>query len=277
MKEEKAAPDLALVLSGGGARAAYQVGVLCAIAERRPALSIPIYAGVSAGAINTITLAAHPGTFAASVRAVRRAWSRLTVEDVYEVRMTGLLRAGMRWVGQRMFHRGRRPTVVRGVFDMEPLRHFLEQRVDVDRIDENVRTGKLHAVTLSATCYDTGETVTFVHGAPDVPVWERSQRRAVRTKLTIDHVLATQSLEGAVNTCAPSVPTNAEFTKALGRALSRPTLFWVPALGLRILFGEVSDALLAGQRMDSSRLQASGFEFQHPDLQDALRNMLGRS
>ena len=93
----------------------------------------------------------------------------------------------------------------------------------------------------------------------------------------IDHVLATQSLEGAVNMCAPRVPTNAEFTKALGRALSRPTLFWVPALALRILFGEVSDALLAGQRMDSSRLQASGFEFQHPDLQDALRNMFGRS
>ncbi len=221
MKEEKAAPDLALVLSGGGARAAYQVGVLFAIAERRPELAIPIHAGVSAGAINTLTLAAHPGTFGASVRALRREWSRLTVDDVYEVRMTGLMRAGMRWMGQRVFHRGRRPTVVRGVFDMEPLRNFLNQRVNVDRIDENVARGKLHAVTLSATCYDTSETVTFVHGAPDVPVWERSQRRAVRTKLTIDHVLASAAIpfmfpavrlgnmfygDGSVRQAAPLAP-----------------------------------------------------------------------
>jgi uncharacterized protein (TIGR01777 family) len=94
---------------------------------------------------------------------------------------------------------------------------------------------------------------------------------------TIDHALAIQSLEGAVNTCAPSVPTNAEFTKALGRALSRPTLFFVPPLALRILFGEVSEALLSGQRMDSSKLQASGFEFHHRDLQAALRDMFGRA
>ena len=221
MKEEKAVPDLALVLSGGGARAAYQVGVLFAIAERRPELDIPIHAGVSAGAINTITLAAHPGTFGSSVRALRREWSRLTVDDVYEVRMTGLMRAGMRWMGQRVFHRGRRPTVVRGVFDMEPLRNFLNQRVSVDRIDENVARGKLHAVTLSATCYDTSETVTFVQGAPGVPVWERSQRRAVREKLTIDHVLASAAIpfmfpavrlgdrhygDGSVRQAAPLAP-----------------------------------------------------------------------
>lgn len=221
MKEEKAAPDLALVLSGGGARAAYQVGVLFAIAERRPELAIPIHAGVSAGAINTITLAAHPGTFGSSVRALRREWSRLTVDDVYEVRMRGLMRAGMRWMGQRVFQRGRRPTVVRGVFDMEPLRNFLSQRVSVDRIDENVARGKLHAVTLSATCYDTSETVTFVQGAPDVPVWERSQRRAVRAKLTMDHVLASAAIpfmfpavrlghmhygDGSVRQAAPLAP-----------------------------------------------------------------------
>ena len=68
--------DIALVLSGGGARAAYQVGVLSAIGERRPELDIPIHAGVSAGAINTISLAAHPGTFGASVRALKREWSQ---------------------------------------------------------------------------------------------------------------------------------------------------------------------------------------------------------
>ncbi len=185
--------DLALVLSGGGARAAYQVGVLCAISERRPDLEIPIHAGVSAGAINTITLAAHPGSFGAAVRALRREWSRLTVEDVYRVRLSGLVRGGFRWVGQRVFNR-KGPTVVRGVFDMEPLRAYLGQRVRFGQIDKNVAADRLRAVTLSAACYTSGETVTFVQGAADIPMWERSQRRGIRTQFTIDHVIASASI-----------------------------------------------------------------------------------
>ncbi len=213
--------DIALVLSGGGARAAYQVGVLCAMSERRPELKIPIHAGVSAGAINTITLAAHPGTFGASVRVLKRAWSRLTVEDVYRVRVGGLVRGGFRWIGQRAFHRKREPTVVRGVFDMEPLRAFLGQRVKFEQIAKNVETGHLRAVTLSATCYTSGETVTFVQGAPDVPMWERSQRRGVRSQLNLDHVLASVAIpilfpavrigegfygDGSVRQAAPLAP-----------------------------------------------------------------------
>ena len=166
------------MLSGGGARAAYQVGVLCAISERRPHLEIPIHAGVSAGAINTITLAAHPGTFGAAVRAVRKEWSRLTVEDVYRVRVSGLVRSGFRWMGQRLLHR-KGPTVVRGVFDMEPLRAFLAQRVAFERIESNVASGRLRAVTLSAACYTSGETVTFIQ---------------VRTQLTVDHVIASVAI-----------------------------------------------------------------------------------
>lgn len=212
--------DLALVLSGGGARAAYQVGVLCAIGERRPHLEIPIHTGVSAGAINTVTLAAHPGSFGAAVRAVRKEWSRLTVEDVYRVRVSGLVRSGFRWVGQRFLHR-KGSTVVRGLFDMEPLRAFLAQRVDFERIESNVASGRLRAVTLSAACYTSGETVTFIHGAPDVPTWKRSQRRGVRGQLTVDHVIASAAIpilfpavrigngfygDGSVRQAAPLAP-----------------------------------------------------------------------
>ncbi len=208
------------MLSGGGARAAYQVGVLCAIAERRPHLEIPIHAGVSAGAINTITLAAHPGTFGAAARAVKKEWSRLTVEDVYRVRVSGLVRSGFRWVGQRLFHR-KGSTVVRGLFDMEPLRAFLAQRVAFERIESNVASGRLRAVTLSTACYTSGETVTFIQGAPDVPTWQRSQRRGVRAQLTVDHVIASAAIpilfpavrigdgfygDGSVRQAAPLAP-----------------------------------------------------------------------
>ena len=194
--------------------------MLCAISERRPGLDIPIHAGVSAGAINTISLAAHPGKFGAAVRSLRKEWSRLTVEDVYRVRVSGLVRGGFRWVGQRLFHR-KGPTVVRGIFEMEPLRAYLGQRVRFDQIDKNVAADRLRAVTLSAACYSSGETVTFVQGASDIPMWERSQRRGVRTKLNIDHVIASAAIpilfpavqigggfygDGSVRQAAPLAP-----------------------------------------------------------------------
>lgn len=186
--------DLALVMSGGGARAAYQVGVLAAIAERRPELIFPIMTGVSAGAINTITLAAHPGDLRSKVSALRDEWSRLTANQVYRVRLSGLTRAAFKWLGQRLTGRQAAPTVVRGVMDMEPLRAFLSERVNLNGIDANIRAGRLRAVGLSATCYTTGDTVTFVHGSPDVPMWSRAQRRSIRVTLNWDHVLASAAI-----------------------------------------------------------------------------------
>jgi NTE family protein len=181
-------------MSGGGARAAYQVGVLASIAERRPDIVFPILTGVSAGAINTITLAAHPGNLHAKVTALREEWSRLTAPQVYRVRLSGLTGAAFKWIGQRITGRQAGPTVVRGVMDMEPLRAYLSERVNLAGIDANVRAGRLRAVGLSATCYTTGDTVTFVHGSPDVPMWARAQRRSMRVSLNWDHVLASASI-----------------------------------------------------------------------------------
>ena len=93
----------------------------------------------------------------------------------------------------------------------------------------------------------------------------------------IHHVLVTDALEGPVNMCSPGVVTNAAFTKTLGRVLSRPAVFRVPALALRAALGEVSDALLSSQRMDSSKLRDAGFGFRHADLEDALEAMLSTS
>ncbi len=184
---------LAVVLSGGGARAAYQVGVLAALAEMRPELEVPILTGVSAGAINTLYLAAHPGPFADAVDGLRREWSRLTPEQVYAVRPSRLGRALLRWAAQRL--RRRAPTAaVHGLMDLEPLRRFVERCMAIDGIGANVARGRLRAAAVTATCYDTGETVTFVQGAEDVPSWHRSMRRSVRTTLTIDHLLASAAI-----------------------------------------------------------------------------------
>ena len=92
----------------------------------------------------------------------------------------------------------------------------------------------------------------------------------------IHHILATETLEGPVNVAAPVPVTNAELTKTLGRVLSRPTPFPVPAFALRLIFGELADAVLASARMEPAKLVATGFEFHHPELEGALRAELGK-
>jgi NTE family protein len=186
--------DLALVLSGGGARAAYQAGVLSAIAEHAPNLRIPILTGVSAGALNTVYLAAHRGPFGKAVEGLRNEWSRLTPSRVYAVRPLNLGRAVLRWIVNMVLRRGPPQPSFEGLMDMNPLRGFLAACMDVAGIQRNIDEKRLRAVALSATCYDSGQTVTFMHGEPDVPVWERQMRVAARTKITIEHLMASASI-----------------------------------------------------------------------------------
>lgn len=185
---------LALVLAGGGARAAYEVGVLTAIAERAPALDFPIVTGVSAGAINAVYLAAHPETLSGAVAALRDHWSHLSVDRVYRLEPWRLGRAFLRGVAGTLLGTRGEAAVVRGVLDMSPLRDALAARLDFSRIDAKIAAGRLHAVALSATSYASGETVTFVHGSPDAPTWRRALRSAVRARLTLDHVMASAAL-----------------------------------------------------------------------------------
>ena len=186
--------DLALVLSGGGARASYQVGVLAAITERVPELEVPILTGVSAGAINATSLASSPGPLSSAVGTLRREWKRLTPDNVYCVRPVSIVRSSIRWLLQSLVGRQSGPGVVRGLMDMTPLRRFLSETMVLDGIARNIAAGRLDAVALTATSYTTGRTVTFVQGKESVPVWERARRVAVRTELRLDHVLASAAI-----------------------------------------------------------------------------------
>lgn len=237
--------DLALVLSGGGARAAYQVGVLAAIAERVPEATFPILTGVSAGAINTIYLAAHCGPFPAAIQGLLKECARLTVDRVYCVRPLSIVRSLLRWSVQTWLRRRSGPAAIHGLMDMQPLARFLTGCVDLAGIDDNIAAGRLRAVGLSATSLTTGRTVTFVHGAPGTPTWERAQRVAVRARLTLDHVLASAAIpilfpavrldgeffgDGSVRQSAPLAPAihlGARRVLAIGiaanRASSEPT------------------------------------------------------
>ena len=184
----------ALVLAGGGARAAYEVGVLAGVADRAPGLEFPIVTGVSAGAINAVHLAAHPGPLAAAVGALRAQWSRLVVERVYRIRPGRLARGLLLGAAHTALGRGGEAAAVRGLLDMSPLREFLGANLDFAQLDANIAARRLRAAAVSATSYATGQTVTFVHGPPDAPTWQRALRYAVRSRLTLDHVMASAAL-----------------------------------------------------------------------------------
>src|SRR5438094_1937873 len=121
----------ALVLGGGGAHAAYQVGVLSAIVGRVPDLEFPILTGVSAGAINIAYLAAYHGPLAAAVAALRDEWARLTPDRVYRFPIGRLAWSVLRWMAHAVLRRHGGPALVRGLMDMEPLRRVLAQHLDL--------------------------------------------------------------------------------------------------------------------------------------------------
>lgn len=213
--------DLALVLSGGGARAAYQVGVLRAIAEWRPDLRIPILTGVSAGAINTLFLASHPGPLRLAAEHLRGQWLRLTSDQVSRVRPLRFGVYALNWLRDMLLGRKHAGGSLHGLMNHAPLRQFLSEAIDVSGVRRNLEAGQLSAVAISATCYATGQTVTFVQAQEGIPMWQRHMRIAVRAELTIDHVLASSSIpivfpavkignqfygDGSVRQAAPLAP-----------------------------------------------------------------------
>lgn len=167
--------------------------MLSAIVEGVPHLAVSIITGVSAGAINAITLAAVPGSFRGRVEFLSHEWGQLTSREVYRVRVSSLSTAAFRWLGRRLLGR-RHDPVVRGLFDMSPLGHYLARRLSLEVIGQHLAEGHLEALALSTTCYGTGETITFVQDGRTTPLWVRSQRRALRQTLTIDHVLASAAI-----------------------------------------------------------------------------------
>lgn len=191
-------PELGLVLTGGGARGAYQVGVLRWIARRAPDLTIPIITGVSAGAVNAAKLASSPNRLADTVDELAALWEELTPEKVFRVDAASIGGNAVRW-GIRLASGGAGGAPhTQGFLDTTPLHLFLQEAlaaVDgvITGIDYNLHRGTLRAVALIATSYSTGQTVIFFKGRNAKP-WRRPQRRAVPTDLTIDHVMASSAL-----------------------------------------------------------------------------------
>lgn len=187
---------LGLILTGGGARAAYQVGALRAIVEvvGEGVNPFPVITGVSAGAINGAALAASADDFSGGVRRLTETWLSLSPERVYRTDMLSVASIGSRWI--RNLTSGGLVTLrqVNHLLDTTPLRQLLTERIALDRVPALIASGQLRGLGVTATSYQTGTAVTFFDGPADVPSWARSRRLGRRETLSIDHVLASAAI-----------------------------------------------------------------------------------
>ena len=186
----------ALVLSGGGARAAYQVGALQALSEITGATTSPfsIVAGVSAGAINSAAVAVGADDFPGATRELRETWLSLTPDLVYRTDSPKLISVGARWIKELTAGGVLGRSRANYLLDTAPLRELLRRRIDLSRVPLHFRSGLLRGVAFSATNYLSGTTVTFYDGAPELEPWIRHDRIAFRETLTIDHVMASAAI-----------------------------------------------------------------------------------
>ncbi len=191
--------QLALALTGGGARAAYQVGCLRYIARAFPHIHPTILTGVSAGAINAAHIASSRLGFAETIERLCDLWLSLDTEQVYRVDARSLAGHVTGW-GMRLLSGGREfSPQLRGMVDTLPLRNFLATHLAqsdggvLHEVQRNVDDGRIDALAISTTDYATGQSVAYVQGR-DLSLWTRPQRRAEHTRMSIDHVMASAAL-----------------------------------------------------------------------------------
>ncbi len=189
-------PKTALILTGGGARAAYQVGVVKAVRQLLPDPSVnpfPILCGTSAGALNAASLASSAEDFGAGVDALERIWADFHAADVYRADALNIGLSGARWLS----------TLALGwlthsspcsLLDNTPLRHLIEQHIDFDRIEGAIARHALHSVSITCSGYDSGQSVSFFQGRADLEPWKRSQRFGAHVKLGVDHLMASAAI-----------------------------------------------------------------------------------
>lgn len=194
-------PRTALILGGGGARAAYEVGVLKAVRELLPDPAhnpFPIYCGTSAGAINAAAMAVRARDFAAGVDFLVRFWSDIHAGDIFRADRLGMVAAGARWLLRRQ---------PRSLFDNAPLRRLLGEAVDFDQLEPAVAAHALLALVVTCSGYASGQSVSFFQGRADLEPWNLGQRVGAHVLLGIDHLLASS----ATPFFFPAVRMNREF------------------------------------------------------------------
>lgn len=207
-------PKTGLILTGGGARAAYQVGVLRAIANILKAAGwssarnpFQIICGTSAGGINATSLACSADNFGVGLRRLEKIWSQIEARQVYRADSLAMIRSGANWMSLLSFGWTLRKwfkTRPNSLFDNRPLAELLTNVLDFNGLDHAFNSGALHALAITASSYTSGMHLTFYQTLADIEPWVRSQRLAQRDFITVQHLMASS----AIPFIFPAVPLN---------------------------------------------------------------------
>ena len=273
-------PRIGLVMTGGGARAAYQVGVLRAIAGMLPADSpspFPIICGTSAGAVNAAVLAANAANFRQGVRLLMTVWKNFHVHHVYRADPLGAFRNSAAWIMAFLTGGFGRQTPI-SLLDNSPLARLVGTQLDFGGIRRSIDSGALYAFSITCSGYTSGQSVTFYQGAPGLDPWQRARRIGVPATIGPEHLLASSALpfifppvrinreyfgDGSMRQIAPVSPAlhlGAErlFVIGVGRQLEaqpeRSTTDAVPSLA-QIAGHCLNSIFLDGVEVDLERLQ----------------------
>jgi NTE family protein len=188
-------PVVGLVLTGGGSRSAYQVGVLLALAELLPRSRNPfqVIVGTSAGAVAASVLAAEAHHWRRAVAGLERVWANFRSRQIFHVDAAHMLRAGAHWV-LALVSGGLVLAPPKSLLDNTPLRELLAVHVDCSGIRRSIARGHLHAFALCSTSYSSGRSVAFYDGIDSIRDWSRVQRIGLRTQFTLDHLMASAAI-----------------------------------------------------------------------------------
>ena len=195
MQDTKSRKKIGLILSGGGARAAYQVGVLRAIANILPrGITNPFHviSGTSAGALNAVALATHAQRLRTGVRTLEYVWQNLTSSKVYRLDSGGIIGSTSNWI--LAFVTGRQTETPVSLLNNAPLGELLAGTLKFERIQRNIDTGLLDAIAVTASSYTSGESVSFYQAMKGLQDWEGPHRIGVRSKITLAHLMASSAI-----------------------------------------------------------------------------------
>ncbi len=274
-------PRTALVLSGGGARGAYQVGVLRELVEQgflpRDRPGIDVLVGSSAGAINTAAVAAAADDFATGLLRLERIWRGIRPSHVYRTDVASLGRIGMRWAWDLSFGGATRHVQPKSLLDTAPLRRLLSRHISFARIEANVADGHVGALAIIATDLHSSNGVIFLAASPDTPRWSRRRWRIEPTAIRVEHLLASSAIpiffpsvaiagrhfgDGSIRNTAPLSPAiNLGADRIIAIGVSGPPPDPTPAVPLE----PPTVAEIAGVLLDAVMLDAVEVDVEHSE------------
>lgn len=237
--------DLGLVLSGGGARGAYQVGVIMAAQQISQSSGVPLkfdyLSGVSAGAINASSLASNAHDLHVATSELVRLWSEISFEKVFSTDSINMGKIGFQWFRDLSIGAVTGTTPGKSLMDTTPLRQLIHSNMNYDRVDENLRKGHLKGLAVTAIDYVQSATTTFIQSHSDITPWDKGRKRSEFTRITTDHIMASSAIpllfppvkvgpryfgDGAVRNhapCSPVIYMGAQKILIIGVRMQRAT------------------------------------------------------